>query len=137
VLEFAIMAKKKVGKVIVPPGLKPTPKENELAVANLIANYFELDVEFIVSTTVAVTPDFCIDGFYWELKTPRGSGKRTIENLLRKASRQAANIIVDLSYTKMTRKTVEGEILRQAKKGRKFKRVIIITKTMKVIDLAL
>ncbi|MDD5982216.1 MAG: hypothetical protein PUC07_00315 [Solobacterium sp.] len=49
------------------------------------------------------SPDFIWDGRLWDLKTPVGCGKRTIDNQFKKIHKQIGNnpggIIIDCSFT--------------------------------------
>ena len=49
------------------------------------------------------SPDFIWDGRLWDLKTPVGCGKRTIDNQFKKIHKQTGNnpggIIIDCSFT--------------------------------------
>lgn len=78
----------KPGKIIIPVGMKPRPRQHEIEVAEILAEYFKLDVEF-VPTTNRNTPDFLIDGVLWELKSPQGKGKNNVERQLKYALHQS------------------------------------------------
>ena len=113
------------------------PRPHELAAAKIVARYFESNVNF-VRRAASKTPDLHIikTGVRWELKSPTGGGKHTIQNNLREANRQSENIILDLSNAKLTwRQGVSRtrEFLRE--KHSSIKRIKILTKQGKVIDI--
>ena len=51
-------------------------------------------------------PDFTIDKEIWELKTISGNSKNTIDNALKHASKQSANVILDITDSNMSRDLV-------------------------------
>ena len=77
------------------------PKAHERHAAKIISEYFKSDIVFIRKKS-GVTPDMIVKrtSRIWELKSPLGSGKRTIANNLRDAAHQSENIILDLSRCK-------------------------------------
>jgi hypothetical protein len=87
-------------EVIVKTSLKDLPKEHELSAALILSKYFKSDVTFLRPKTDK-TPDLEIKNIKWEIKSPRGDGKKTIENNLRGARKQSQNIVVDLRRIKM------------------------------------
>lgn len=88
-------------RVIIPNSADPT--KTEINVARIISNYYESNVEFIVRKDYK-TADIRIirQNLIFEIKSPRGNSKKTIENNLRTAQKQSNNIVIDLSRTKMT-----------------------------------
>ena len=84
------------------------------------------------------TPDLYVikTGVCWELKSPLGGGKHTIQNNLRYASVQSENIILDLSRAKLSDKqgiSRAKEFLK--KESARIKRLKVFTKTGEIIDL--
>ncbi|MDR0967394.1 MAG: hypothetical protein LBL75_01000 [Rickettsiales bacterium] len=73
------------------------PESHELEVANILAGIGK-DVEFLAPVYIKgiCMPDLIMDGKRWEIKSPIGASKRTIENNFRKAQKQSENIIFDL-----------------------------------------
>lgn len=47
------------------------------------------------------TADYWWRGEYWDLKMPKGSSKRTIENLIKNSKEQSKNFIIDISKSKL------------------------------------
>lgn len=117
-------------------GLRPKPEPHELWAAGIMAEHYNTDVIFL-RRGIDKSADFRINGTVWELKSPRGNGERTIENNLREASHQSQNIIISLYRTKMRPERVVGRAKHylQNEKNRHIKRLIIISKSGKMIDL--
>ena len=80
--------------VIIPANMYPLPSQREMSAAKLLCAYFQQNITIVIANN-RKTPDFCIDGTLWELKTPTGNGKYNIQHLLHSAIQQSPNIIVD------------------------------------------
>jgi len=82
----------------------------------------------------AKTPDVQIDfGLKWEIKSPIKNGKYTIEHAMQAASRQSENIIMDLRNLEMQFMKAERKIMREFKKRNEIHRMMIITKSEKIL----
>lgn len=123
-------------KVIVETGVGDSPYPHELKAALIVANeYFKADVLFL-RPTIHATPDIECKGVKWEIKSPTGSGKKTIENNLRNARKQSSRIIVDFTRIKLHQSKALANIEYYLKKsGGRFDKVIIISKAKKVIEI--
>lgn len=121
-------------QIIIEADISDSPKSHEFSAAVAIAEYFRSDVTFI-RPAMFRTPDFDIKGVKWELKSPMGSSARTIENNMRAARKQSANLIVDLSRIKIHQRRAMARIQFFLSKPNQFKRVLIITKTQKVVEI--
>ena len=95
------------------------------------------DIELIVASNQpgSRTPDILMNGVCWEIKSPCGNSKRTLENNLRRASEQSENIIFDLRRIKLNNLTCIKELEKQFKKRNKIKRMIIIDQKDRLILL--
>ena len=74
----------------------------------------------------------------WELKCQIGDSKATIENVFRRASKQARNIIVDTRRTKLEYETIEKKILFELNTRpsmKKVNKVILIGKSGNVVEI--
>lgn len=80
------------------------------------------------------TPDFIMDGKAWEMKSPQGKSKNTIEHLLKKAKKQSENIIIDLERSKLDEETAVKEIKRRFNQTKSCKRLKIITKNRALLE---
>jgi len=121
-------------EIITPPDVIPSPDEYEMTEARLFADNFRSDVRFIKRSSHQ-TPDLVVvkTNVHWEIKTIVGNSKRTIQNNLRKADGQSENIVISLIRTEMTLSQAKGRIGVELKKANLIKRLIIITKTHKVV----
>lgn len=114
-----------------------SPRPHEKKIAQFIADYFQSDIIFMRRAS-SKTPDLYIlkTNIRWELKSPEGGGKHTIQNNLRSASQQSENILLDLNRTKLTDEKGISRTKEFLKKERsKIKRLKIITKKLKILDI--
>jgi hypothetical protein len=127
---------KKHGRIIIPCGV--IPEKHELETASFFAALGKV-VEFIApSYSKGIrSPDVRMDGRDWEIKAPTGSSKRTIENNFRRAQKQSESIIFDLQRIGMNEKAAISKIKREISSQRsgKIRRIIVITKEKKILDL--
>lgn len=122
-------------RVIIPTKLKPSPAQYELTAAQLLADYFKTDVEFI-SRSNHKTPDFLISGVKWELKSPTGTGKYNVQHQVKAAAKQSENVIFDARRSKMHMSKIRNEVMRNFQYTKPIKRLILIDKTKKIIELS-
>ncbi len=115
------------GKTIIPFGAHPEKHEIEIA---KILNKYGKSVEFLVPANIKNirTPDIKMDGLFWEIKSPKGSSSRTIENNLRCALKQSKNIIIDLRRIKIDEARAISQIKEKFIKIKTIKNIIIIKK---------
>jgi len=99
-----------------------------------LAQHFRCDVEFLVPVDdyLRKSADILIRGVEWEIKSPTGGSKATIQNQFRRASKQAKNIILDTRRSKLDYETIEKRVLLEVKCS-SFKKVLLIDKFEKVI----
>ena len=74
-------------------------------------------------------------GVEWEMKSPIGNSKSTIGNQFSVASRQSRNIIIDTRRTSLGYEVIEKKVLAEMKKRPNTKRVILIDKLEKVVEI--
>lgn len=122
--------------VIIKTNLKNRPKDHEMSASIILANHFKTDIIFLRPTTNK-TPDLDISGVIWELKSPIGNGKYTVQNNLREAKRQSSNIVLDLSRIKMheNRAINQATFIIKHHAVRSIQQLIIIKKSKKIIAL--
>lgn len=123
--------KLKTGNIVVPHGAMVQP--HEFAVA-IVLSQTGHDVEFLPISHIH-TADINFLSKTWEIKSPKGSSSRTIENNMRVALKQSENIIIDLSRIKIKEGKALNEIRRQANLIKQIKNILIITKSHKIIEL--
>ncbi len=131
------MARKRVGTIVVPPGV--FVDVHEKIAADFLACEISHDVTFLVPdrSKGAKTPDIEMDGLRWEIKSPTGKSSRTIENNLRNALRQSPNIVLDLRRMdgRVPTDKLLGRIQQQFGLVKSIKRIIVITRQGEHIDL--
>lgn len=117
----------KTGKIVVPAGV--FPEKHELETASFFAARGK-DVEFqLPSRTKGMkTPDVKIDGVLYEMKCPFGKSRGTIQNCVKRASKQSANIIIDLRHTPLKTEHCLSVLKREFELRSNIKRLLIITK---------
>ena len=71
----------------------------------------------------------------WELKSPLGRGKRTIQNNIRKANQQCANIVVDLRFCKINEEQAIQRVRYEVLRMTSIKKVLVITKDIRVLAI--
>ena len=118
--------------VIIPGDVGVLPEKFEISAAQILGRFFGADVEFIPVTS-SRTPDFVIDGVRWELKSPEGKGKYTIEHQFQRAARQSKNIIIDARRCRIHIASVRSQVRYQAGKYHYLNRILLIEKTEKVV----
>ena len=122
-------------KVIIKTSLEDAPKEHELSAAMILGDHFKSDVIFL-RPGEKKTPDVEIGDTKWEIKSPKGNSKKTIDNNLRTARKQSQNIVIDLRRAKLHQKKAEAHIRHYLASGpHNIKRLKIITKHRKIIDI--
>lgn len=108
---------------------------HEINAIAVLLEFFNTDI-VCISPSNRKTPDLRINGFEWELKSPQGDNAKTVEKILRKASKQSRNVILDLSRIK----TDNNRAISRAKyflknDDRSIDRLLVITKDRRVIEL--
>jgi hypothetical protein len=114
---------------------KNRPRDHEMYAALILAAHFKTDVVFLRPENQK-TPDLDINDVHWEIKSPTGDGKKTMENNLRSARKQSQNIVISLSRSKMHHRQAISRInfyLRT--ESHRIKSLKVITKSGKVIDI--
>ena len=121
-------------QIHIPVGVSPQPEKYEITAAWLLADYFKADVYFVVRS-IHKTADFKIGNVYWEVKSPTGSGKRTVQHTLQAALKQSPNIIIDARRSKMHINKLKNELTWQAAQTTKIRRLLLITKASKILEI--
>lgn len=122
-------------KVYIPPGINYEPYPHEKFAARIMAKYFNADVIFIKKHDTAKSADLKIENRIWEIKSPIGDGKYTMQNNLRDADGQSSNIVINLVRCKMSPEKAISRLNFQLKKAHKVKRLLVILKSGKVVVL--
>ena len=122
-------------RIYLPGAIDRPPSAPELSAATILANYFKRDVHFEPRHGNLKTADFRIGGALWELKSPLGRGKRTIQNNIRKANQQCANIVVDLRFCKINEEQAIQRVRYEVLRMTSIKKVLVITKDIRVLAI--
>ena len=122
-------------RIYLPGAIDRPPSAPELSAATILADYFKRDVHFEARHGNLKTADFRIGGALWELKSPLGRGKRTIQNNIRKANQQCANIVVDLRYCKINEEQAIQRVRYEVLRMTSIKKVLVITKDIRVLAI--
>lgn len=122
-------------KVLVKTSLEDAPKDHEMSAAVILAYHFKADVVFL-RPEKKKTPDIEVNGVKWEIKSPKGDSKKTIENNLRLARKQSRNIVIDLGRSKMhaTRAAARAKFYMRTE-AHNIRCLKIITKAHKILDI--
>lgn len=113
-----------------------TPEDHELKVAKIFIN-MGADVTFIKPSIGyrAKTADIIMQGVSWEIKSPTGKSKHTISRHIKYAIKQSPNVIIDASRTKLDDENIENRLRKDIEEHRSIKRLKLISKTLRVIDI--
>ena len=74
-------------------------------------------------------------GEKWEMKSPTGDGKWLINKRFHEALHQSPNVIFDLRRMKMSEERAIRELKKEFKLAKAAKRLLIVTKKQKIIDI--
>lgn len=112
------------------------PEKHEFDTAKYFADLGK-DVVFIKPSTIKGqhTPDIRMDGFEWEIKSPQGNSKRTIENNFRNAVMQSKYIIFDLRRIKLHDNQCVPKLEKEFRVRRYLKKLLIIKKDGTLLEI--
>ena len=116
---------------------KSEPRLHEKYIAQIIADHFKSDIIFLRRLS-SKTPDLYImkTNIRWELKSPLGGSKYTVQNNLRATDGQSENVILDLTRSKLTDTQGISRAKEFIKNERsRIKRLKILTKQQKIVDI--
>ena len=115
-------------------GVKSEPNE-EATFSYLTLFGFNIELIKPTSTEKAKNADILIMGSIWEVKTPTSSSRSTIKARFRKASKQSTKVIFDLRFVNGDAEKVKQQIIEMFKGGGQVRRMMIIEKCGKMLDL--
>ena len=129
--------KAKNSKLIIPSNLDNPPEENEIQIAQIIAEHYNARVEFLrpVDDYKRKTPDIMFKGQLWEMKSPMGKAKSSIERQLKRALKQSKNVIIDGRRSVLADDMIELELRRQCVLRHSMRKLVFITKNKIVIEI--
>ena len=110
--------------------LNTPPEKHEFATARYFAEMGK-DIVFLKPSDIPTvhTPDIIMDGVEWEIKSPDGKSRRTIENNFRDAVKQSRYIIFDLRRIQVPEKTCISQLEKEWKVRPYLKRLYVICKS--------
>ncbi|MDR1016822.1 MAG: hypothetical protein LBL67_05120 [Coriobacteriales bacterium] len=122
----------KNGAIIIPAGAYPAV--HEIETAKILAK-FGHHVEFLVPnrTKGVKTPDIIMDGLAWEIKSPIGKSRSTIQHAIKRAGHQAHNVILDLRRINLEQSVAISEARRQVAASRSIQRLLVVTFSGKTV----
>jgi hypothetical protein len=127
-------AQLQVRQIIIPTNINPRPERFEIEAASIVAEYLRADAVFIARDS-SKTPDVQIDGLEWGIKSPRGTSKHTIETQLKRASRQAAYVVIDARRCKIHIAKIRAQLRHHGAIKKHIKRILLITKAETVEEI--
>ena len=118
----------KTGKIDISQ-LNTPPEKHEFETARYFAELGK-DIVFLKPSSIPNlhTPDIRMDGVEWEMKSPTGNSKRTIETNLRNAAKQSHYIIFDLRRIQVSEKQCIAQLERLFNSRSDIKRLLVIKK---------
>lgn len=116
-------------------GLNTVPEQHEFEVAKYFASLGK-DVKFLRPSQIpnTHTPDILMDGLEWEIKSPIGNSKRTIEANFRQAVKQSHYIIFDLRRIKVPEKQCLAQLEKEFSVRQYVKRLLVIRKSGELLE---
>ncbi len=124
-----------IHQIHTPSDIDPPPYPHEMFAAKSISMFFNSDVTFIKRSNTAKSADLLISNVIWEVKSPIGNSKRTMQNNLRTADNQSQNIIINLARCRMPPARAISRINNELQKANKIKRLLVVLKNGKTIVL--
>jgi hypothetical protein len=133
-----VMAKNDNAAVIIPSNLDVLPEPHEIEVAWILARHFSCSVQFMkrIDSYKIKTPDIEMLGIQWEMKSPTGNSKTTIRRQFARASKQSKYIVIDSRRSELPETIFENRLRYELSEWRSVKKVILITKAGKVVEIA-
>lgn len=125
------MAKEKQAGIHIAPGRRPW--KHELYVAEILAMAGHY-VEFLAEGVLPCA-DIRLDGVEYEIKSPETAKIASVEQLLRKALKQAPNVIIDGSRCKIREDRLCRYLVYKCRNQKQIKHLIFITKSRQIVDI--
>lgn len=80
------------------------------------------------------TPDFKMNGLAWEMKSPKGKTRSTLEHAFQTAMKQSVNIVFDLRRVQMPNDKAISILEQLFNYSKSIKHLIVITKGRKLLE---
>ena len=91
--------------------------------------------QLLSNQAATLTPDVEILRIEWEIKSPLGRSKHTIENQLKRASKQSPYVIIDARRCKLHIAKVRNELKYHGAIKKHIERILLITKAGQVEEI--
>jgi hypothetical protein len=130
---LADVIKQNIG-VLTPDKYKP--KKAELEAAWILAEHYGVTVRILRPSMRyrEKTPDFSIGTSLYELKTPISAKVQKVEQLIREATRQAENVVIDARRTKIHERRMIEVCRGRLEHIKSLKHVTLILDRKRVLD---
>ena len=94
------------------------------------------DIELIPPSLIPNmhTPDLKMNGLEWEMKSPKGKSRSTLEHAFQTAVKQSVNLIFDLRRIQMPNDKAVQILEQLFHYSKSIKRLLVITKGRKLLD---
>ena len=126
------MKKETNAGIFIHSGRKPWPHEMRVAKVLAASNHY---VEFLPES-ILHTADIKIDGVDFEIKSPESFNVNTFEHVLKNATKQSRNLIIDTYRLKKIKDVKVAMFLTNyCKRQKRIECLILITKNGKIIDI--
>lgn len=128
------MQRKKNG-VINPNGVSLEKHEYDTILFLTTLGY---DIELIPPSHIPNrrTPDFKMNGLEWEMKSPKGKSRSTLEHAFQAAMKQSVNILFDLRRIQMPDEKATSTLKHLFDHSKSIKNLLIITKRRKMLEFS-
>lgn len=125
----------RIGRVIIPQDVNVWP--HELSTARVLASDGRC-VEFLprIDGNRARSADILMGGVVWEMKSPETGRLSSLQRVLRRASKQSSNIIIDDARMRgVSDAAVEKELRRLKPLVKAIRRLVFVSKGRDVVDI--
>jgi hypothetical protein len=125
------------GQVIIPVDHPNPPEEHEVDTAYILARHYRTTVQFLlpIDSYKHKSPDIVMLGVVWEMKSPKGKSRYTIQEQFKRGSKQARNLVIDTRRTKLDYEFIKKSVLFELTKRPYIKKLILIDKSKKVVEI--
>ena len=133
ILELEPVQKERYGRIS-KNGVDLKPHEDDTII--FLAEH-GFNIEAIVPSYIPKNknPDILVNGATWEMKSPEGNGKYTIQRQFSEAGHQAHKLIIDLRRTKIPAQKAERDSIFHFSKSSRIRELMIITKDNRLLDI--
>ncbi len=117
--------------------LNSPPEKHEFDTARFFSDLGK-DIVFLKPSNIPNihTPDILMDGIEWEMKSPSGSSKYTIETNFRHAALQSKYIIFDLRRINISEKQCMSQLEKLFNSRSDVRRLLVIKKRNNLAEFA-